>query len=119
SLQSDASATRLELEIDEKAVDSALTGGVGDYVPYDLSSSLPSRGQKYDIVDGKVIALGGGFGGAVAAPTQPPVLAARENATVVYAAMNHPATTAVFVRRAPDGRRSVVVARDGAGVRTL
>ena len=72
-------------------------------MPYNLSSSLPSRGQKYDIVDGKVIALGV----ASAAPRprrRPPVLAAKENATVVYAAMNRAATTAVFVRRATDGR---------------
>jgi hypothetical protein len=112
SLQLTSVPAKIELDIEGKAVDPKVIGGLSEYLQYNLTSSLTSRGQKYDIVGGKVVSLPATSG-------QPAVLAVKENAAVTYAAMNRNASVAVLVRTTADGRRQLQIARDGAPTRTV
>jgi hypothetical protein len=103
SLQSDAGATLIDLSIEDKLQTNL--GGLDDYRAYDLSWSLAARGQKYDIVDGKVV--------AASTLNPPPVLSAKENAGVVYAAMNRNATMAL-VRTQTNNRGYLQLVKDSA-----
>jgi hypothetical protein len=74
---------------------------------------LPARGVKYDIVDGKVVPIAPGG-------TPLPILAAKENQNVLYAAINRSATAAAYVKLGSDGRnKSLLIVRDGAPTVTV
>jgi hypothetical protein len=111
SLQDGLGTAMVKLEIDDKPQE--IKGSPTDYRHFDASYSLPARGMRYDIVDGKVAPAT--TGGAL-----PAVLAAKENQNVLFAALNRTATMAAYVKASTDGRnRSLVIVRDGAATVTV
>ena len=112
SLQTESTPAKIELDIEGKAVDATVIGGLSDYLQYNQAAALANRGQKYDIVGGKVVAL------PVAGP-QPPVLAVKENAAVNYAAVNRNASVLLMVRTTADNRPFVQLVRYGAPTKTV
>lgn len=105
SLQDNGTPARVTLEIEDKP--QAVNGGPTDYLVFNESYTVPSRGVRYDIVDGKVVPV-------VPPPKLPAVLAAKENQSILYAAVNRTASLAAVVKPGPDGRRSLQIIRDGA-----
>jgi hypothetical protein len=102
SLQSTAAAPLIDLSIEDKLQTNL--GGTEDYRAFDQSWSLAARGQKYDIVDQKVV--------AASTLTPPPVLSAKDNAGVLAAGINRAGMLAV-VRQRTDGRRYLQIVKDG------
>jgi hypothetical protein len=107
SLQQTPNAPAVDLSIEDRPQ----SNGGDDYRQFNLSWSLPAHGQKYDIVDGKVTALG--------VSTQPNLLASAQNANVVFGGVNRTMTVGALVVKRADGRRNLVLIRDGASVKTV
>ncbi len=103
SLRTPAGAPEVELQIEGKVQD--IPGTADEYLQYNLTNELGSAGQKFDIVDQRVVPLPAGA-------TPPAVLTAKENLNVLYAALNRARTLAAFVRVASDGRRFLQFARE-------
>ena len=109
SLQSTAAAPQIDLSIEDKLQTNL--GGTEDYRAFDQSWSLAARGQKYDLVDGKVV--------AASTLTPPPVLSAKDNTGVFAAGINRAGMLAVVRARATDGRRYLQIVKDGATTVTV
>ena len=111
SLQTGAGPAQVELSIDDKVVTNL--GGVTDYLISNQSYSQSRTGQKYDIVESKVLALSVGV--------QPAVLGNTQNAGVNYAAVNRNATVVALVTRVGQSQSTskLQLIRDGGQAATV
>ncbi len=99
------SVPSIELQIEDKIEE--IPGTPDDYLQYNLTNDVGPVVQKFDIVEQRVVPLLG------AGVTPPPVLAAKENQNVVFAAINRGMKLAAYVRLGTDGRTSLQIIREG------
>ena len=99
------SVPSIELQIEDKTEE--IPGTPDEYLQYNLTNNVGPVGQKFDIKEQRVVALGAGV-------TPPALLTAKENKDVVFAAINREMNLAAFVRLGPDGRsRTLQIVRQG------
>jgi hypothetical protein len=100
----------VKLRIDDKDV--SIPGGPDDYLRFNASYNYRGLAQRYDIQEGRVVAV------MAAAPSPTGALASPENQGVVSAAVTRGGAAAAFVRDIGLGRRSLSIVRDGRVIGT-